>query len=92
MGERARSDTRGPAGPASRPREVDALAARSGAPVRSAAPTPAQALALQRAAGNRAAARALSRWSAHPDQDKKGVLMADETAAAFVRFNPPLSK
>jgi hypothetical protein len=91
MGEHARSDARDPAAPAPRTREA-APASRSGAPVRVAAPAPAQALALQRAAGNRAAARVLSRWSAHPDQDKKGVLMADETAAAFVRLNPPLSK
>jgi hypothetical protein len=93
MGEHERSDARGPAAPATpRVRDGAAPATRSGAPVRSPAPAPAQALALQRAAGNRAVTRALSRWAAHPDPEKKGVLMADETAAAFVRFNPPLSK
>ena len=55
-------------------------------------PTPAQALALQRSAGNRAAGRALARWAAHPDKAKKGQLMTDEMAAEFSRFNPPLSK
>jgi hypothetical protein len=55
-------------------------------------PSPAGAIALQRAIGNRAAARLLSRWAAHPDKDKKGVLMTDEMAAEFLRFNPPLSK
>ncbi len=51
-------------------------------------PVVAQAIALQRAVGNRAAARLLSRWAAHPDKEKKGVLMTDE----YNRFNPPLSK
>jgi len=67
-------------------------AARPGAPVRSAGPSASQALALQRAAGNRATMRALSRWAAHPDKDKKGVLMPDAAATEFLRFNPPLSK
>ena len=60
--------------------------------MRSAAPAPSQALALQRAAGNRAVTRALARWSAHPDKDKKGALMTDAIAAEYNRFNPPLSK
>jgi hypothetical protein len=63
--------------------------------VTSAAPThpsPAGAIALQRAVGNRAATRLLSRWVAHPDKNKKGVLMPDAMAAEFLRFNPPLSK
>jgi hypothetical protein len=34
----------------------------------------------------------LSRWAAHPDKDKKGVLMTDAMAAEYARFNPPLSK
>jgi hypothetical protein len=55
-------------------------------------PATADALALQRAVGNRAAAQVLQRWAAHPDKDKKGVLMPDEIAAEFSRFNPPLSK
>lgn len=50
------------------------------------------ALALQRAVGNRAATQVLKRWAAHPDKDKKGVLMLDEMASELSRFNPPLSK
>jgi hypothetical protein len=74
---------------------------RAAAPPRPRSATPpakvgdsvaAGALALQRAAGNRAATRALTRWAAHPDKDKKGVLMPDAMAAEFLRFNPPLSK
>jgi hypothetical protein len=63
---------------------------------RNAAPAPgslvARATALQRAVGNRAATRVLSRWAAHPDKDKKGVLMTDAMAGEYNRFNPPLSK
>lgn len=69
---------------------------------RDAAPRPPQpsvappahtgALALQRAIGNRATGRVLARWAAHPDKDKKGVLMPDAMAAEYGRFNPPLSK
>jgi hypothetical protein len=55
-------------------------------------PATADALALQRAVGNRAATQVLQRWAAHPDKDKKGVLMTDGVAADFTRFNPPLSK
>jgi hypothetical protein len=55
-------------------------------------PATAGAIALQRAVGNRAATQVLARWAAHPDKDKKGVLMPDEMAAEFSRFNPPLSK
>lgn len=55
-------------------------------------PSPAGVLALQRAAGNRAAARVLARWSAHPDKDKKGQFMSDAMAASWNKFNPPLSK
>jgi hypothetical protein len=65
---------------------------RQGAPVRSNSPPPAQAMALQRAVGNRAATRVLTRWAAHPDKNKKGVLMPDAMAAEYLRFNPPLSK
>jgi hypothetical protein len=50
---------------------------------------PAQALALQRAAGNRATGRALARWMAHPDKNKKGVLLPDSAGAEYLRFNPP---
>jgi hypothetical protein len=52
----------------------------------------ASALALQRAVGNRAATQVLQRWAAHPDQDKKGVLMPDDMAGQYNRFNPPLAK
>jgi hypothetical protein len=55
-------------------------------------PATARALALQRAVGNRAATQVLQRWAAHPDKDKKGVLMPDEMAAELSRFNPPLSR
>jgi hypothetical protein len=63
-----------------------------GASVRDRGPSPAQALMLQRAAGNRAAAGVLARWSAHPDKDKKGVLLTDGAAGEYQRFNLPLSK
>jgi len=49
-------------------------------------------IALQRSAGNRATARALARWAAHPDKDKKGKFMTDGMAEEWARFNPPLSK
>jgi hypothetical protein len=52
-------------------------------------PRVAGALALQRAVGNRAATRVLSRWAAHPDKDKKGVLVPDVVAEGYIRFNPP---
>jgi hypothetical protein len=60
-----------------------------GAPARGAAATPAEALFLQRAAGNRAATRTLARWTNHPDPSKKGVLLPDVVAAEYLRFNPP---
>ena len=81
MTERTRSEA-----PAAKP-----SAAPRAAPV-ARHPATAGAIALQRAVGNRAAAKVLQRWSAHPDKDKKGVLMPDEMAAEFSRFNPPLSK
>ena len=52
-------------------------------------PVPAAAIALQRAAGNRAAARVLARWINHPDQKKKGVVVPDVVAEEYTRFNPP---
>lgn len=63
-------------------------------PVASRVPGSAQgeALRLQRSAGNRAVVRMLSRWAAHPDQDKKGQFVSDQMAADWNRFNPPLSK
>ncbi len=82
MDERTRIETR-EAKPAASPR-LQAPIARH--------PATAGALALQRAVGNRATAQVLQRWAAHPDKDKKGVLMPDEMAAEFNRFNPPLSK
>lgn len=57
-----------------------------------AGPAAARALALQRAAGNRATVSVLARWAAHPDKDKKGVMMPDALAAEYNRFNPPLGK
>ncbi|HEY1517918.1 MAG TPA: hypothetical protein VGF91_15950 [Solirubrobacteraceae bacterium] len=72
----------------SRSREGGALApARSLAPT--SAPTPTQALALQRMAGNRATSQILARWTAHPDSAKKGALVPDVVAAEYLRFNPP---
>ncbi len=63
------------------------------APARSlaatSAPTPAQALALQRLAGNRATSQILARWTAHPDSAKKGAMVPDGVAAEYLRFNPP---
>jgi hypothetical protein len=49
----------------------------------------ARALTLQRLAGNRVAARVLSRWVAHPDTEKKGVMVPDAAAEDYTRFNPP---
>jgi len=60
-----------------------------GASARRPGPSPAQALALQRLAGNRAAARTLARWTPHPDKDKKGVMLPDAVADEFWRYNPP---
>jgi hypothetical protein len=58
---------------------------------RSAGPSPAEALALQHAVGNHAAARVLGRWAKHPDEKEKGKLVADGTAADYLNFNFPLS-
>ena len=52
-------------------------------------PAPAAAIALQRAIGNRAAGRVLARWTKHPDQEKKGVMVPDVVAGEYTRFNPP---
>jgi hypothetical protein len=60
-----------------------------GASPRQAGPSPAQALALQRAAGNRAASRMLSRWIKHPDKEKKGIMVPDSSAGAYDHFNVP---
>jgi hypothetical protein len=82
VGERTRSET-----PDGEPARRPAAPERATAP-----PLVARAIELQRAAGNRAASRVLTRWAAHPDKDKKGVLLPDEMAGEFVKFNPPLSK
>ena len=58
-------------------------------PVPSGTSPQARVLALQRLAGNRATARAVARWAAHPDPEKKGVIVPDVVAADFLRFNPP---
>jgi hypothetical protein len=55
-------------------------------------PSVSGALALQRAIGNRATGRILSRWAAHPVPEKKGILMTDGAVADYNRFNPPLNK
>lgn len=52
-------------------------------------PSQIRVLALQRLAGNHATTRALARWAAHPDPEKKGVMVPDVVAADFLRFNPP---
>jgi hypothetical protein len=54
-----------------------------------AAGVPGIVLALQRTVGNRAARRALARWTKHPDATKKGIVVPDVVAAEFTRFNPP---
>jgi hypothetical protein len=72
-------------------RRADSSPRRTQSP-RTAGPSPAGALALQRAIGNRATGRILSRWAAHPDKDKKGQFMSDAMAASWDKFNPPLSK
>ena len=59
------------------------------APARAPQSPPARALALQRAAGNRAARRVLSRWTKHPDPEQKGVMVPDSSAEEYGRFNPP---
>lgn len=87
MGERTRSS----AADTSASGRAAATPARGPAP-QAGPPVVARAIALQRAAGNRAAARVLSRWAAHPDKEKKGVLMTDEMAGEYNRLNPPLSK
>jgi hypothetical protein len=84
MKDRAPQD-RAHATPAQRPAPVRP----PGAPARGAPATPAEALYLQRAAGNRATTRSLARWAKHPDPDKKGVLLPDVVAAEYLRFNPP---
>jgi hypothetical protein len=55
-------------------------------------PSPANALALQRTVGNRAASRLLARWSKHPDEREKGKLLSDEAAVDYMHFNVPLNK
>ncbi|HET6866502.1 MAG TPA: hypothetical protein VFH80_11350 [Solirubrobacteraceae bacterium] len=82
MAERTHTET--PSAKTAPSRRPDAPIARH--------PAAPGALALQRAVGNRAATQVLQRWAAHPDKDKKGVLMPDAMASEFNRFNPPLSK
>lgn len=82
------ADDAHPHEPARRTRD-QAPAPPGGQPLGQRTPTPATALALQRAVGNRAATRALTGWVPHPDQTKKGVLLPDNAAAQYARFNPP---
>jgi hypothetical protein len=70
-------------------RPVVARSATPGAPARQRGPSPAQALELQRMAGNRAASRVLARYIKHPDKEKKGVMVPDSSAAEYDHFNPP---
>jgi hypothetical protein len=71
--------------------QVPKPAERTPAPAAARTPQgpPARALALQRAAGNRAARRVLSRWTKHPDPEQKGVMVPDSSAEEYGRFNPP---
>jgi hypothetical protein len=70
----------------------EAPVAARGVPSGRAPTLPERALALQRLAGNRAAARILARWVKHPDPDKKGVMVPDVAAEDYARFNPPQNK
>ena len=70
--------------PAAGARPLRLTAVRSGA-----SSAQARSLALQRLAGNRATTRELARWAAHPDPEKKGVMVPDVVAADYLRFNPP---
>ena len=69
------------------PKPVDRAAPQAPAPAPKG--PRAQAIALQRAAGNRAARRVLSRWVKHPDPEQKGVMVPDSSADEFMRSNPP---
>jgi hypothetical protein len=74
----------------SRDESAGSAGARARTPARSgAASAQARALALQRLVGNRATSSQLARWAAHPDPEKKGVMVPDVVAADFLRFNPP---
>lgn len=86
MSEHAKDD-RGSASPKGTPGRV----ARTERGASAGPPSQVQALALQRRAGNRATAKMLAQWAAHPDPAKKGVMVPDSVAAEFVRFNPPLN-
>lgn len=75
------------------PRREPSAETRAVTPARQSLDRSAESvIALQRAVGNRATARALARWAAHPDKDKKGQFMTDGMAEEWSRFNPPLSK
>jgi hypothetical protein len=74
---------------AARTDESKAPEAPARAPAAKPATVAARAIALQRAAGNRAAGRMLARWTAHPDKEQKGVMVADSSAAEYAHFNPP---
>ncbi len=89
MRQSARTDAGARATP---DRPAQRRAPERAAPDLTAGPSPANALALQRAVGNRAAARLLARWSKHPDEKEKGKLLADDAAADYLHFNVPLNK
>jgi hypothetical protein len=74
----------------SRDESADRTGSRARTPARvGASSAQARALALQRLAGNRATTSRLARWAAHPDPEKKGVMVPDVVAAEFLHFNPP---
>ena len=50
------------------------------------------ALNLQQAAGNRAAARMLSRFKAHPDPEHKEEMVPDVAWEGIMKFAPPKPK
>jgi hypothetical protein len=89
MGDRTSSDR---TESRQRDRQDTTRPAAAGAPARSTGPSPTQAIALQRSAGNRVAARVLARWTKHPDEKQRGVMLDDTAAAELLRLNPPQNK
>ena len=72
-----------PAKPAERTAGADRKVARSPAQI---------ALNLQKSAGNRAAARTLARFKAHPDPEHKEELVPDAAWEGIMKFDPPKPK
>jgi hypothetical protein len=92
MSAMRRSDSTDAQARTARDRPATARSSPPAVPDWSAGPSPANALALQRAVGNRAAARVLARWSNHPEENEKGKLLSDGAAADYLHFNVPLNK